>query len=267
MNSQKKLLPLSDYQVPLSDLLTCLIQEAEGPHRQNRYHLKRYLSSKQLSEGPSSSRRHFELTQSALDNPASPRIIQKALNPFKTRVREKQIDQMVAIKLANKNILRSINPLTPRPDSLKLNGIQLKIPDELKALDNEGISERNEITKLVDWFEFGLRTQFFLDGNDDQGILKNCQSDEGLIDRSEEFINLAFVKFFDLLRTQCNERAALFSILIEKFERIWKFKSLLKGLNQYDELKSLREKFEHQSMELSNYQIKASKLMKEVPFI
>ena len=265
MNSQKKLLPISDYlQSPLSDVLTCLIQEAEGPHRQNRYHLKRYLSSKQLSEGPSSSRRHFELTQSALDNPASPRIIQKALDPFKTRVREKQIDQMVAIKLANKNIFKSINSLTPRPDSLKLNGIQLKIPDELKALDNEGISERNEITKLVDWFEFGLKTQFFLDGNDEQVILKNCQSREGVIERSEEFINLAFAKFFDLLRTQCNERAALFSILIEKFERIWKFKSLVEGFSQFEELKSAREKLDSQSIELTNYQIKLSKLSKEV---
>jgi hypothetical protein len=260
-----RLLPLGDYQAsPFSDLLTSLIQEAEGPLRQNRYHLKRFLSSNHLSEGPSTSRKTYELTQSTLDNPGSPRIIQKALNPFKSKMREKQIDQAISLKLANKNILRSIKQPSPRSESLKVPGIQLKIPDQLKALENECLSERSEIARLMEWYDDNIKTHSFLNTTEEEFLAEKDKS--GLLEKLEDFNNFAYTKFFELLKIQCNERALMLGTLMQRFELIFKFKEILKSQNSEIKIKSLLEKLDQTQKDFENFSKKSSKSLKEVIF-
>lgn len=238
MNSRLKLGPLSNHdKKPTAEPFECLQEDLGTLHRENRYHLKRYLSTNQLSVPHSLSKKPFELTETTINHLSTPRIMEKLLGNSKSckNYKEKKIDKMIQIKKANKNVLNAMNNFTLNK-SLKKQQIFIQVPNEFKTLDQVPSTKRSESVELVEWFEDEIRDGCWTWPE----LLKKSENEQiEEIKKFQRVLNAGFVKFVELLSKHCIEQAGFLSQFIEKFGQLWQLKFNFKLNSQELQMKNL----------------------------
>lgn len=221
--NKKLLTPLK-----ISSIRADELSEKKSPgnnsQRIKRENLKQYLSSNDIKLSHHSNKKPFELTESHLFLPTSPRVLQKLATSTDNKqcTKEKCIDKMIALKLANKNVLKvfSMNRLS-REEILK-EKLFITIPDELKKLDQGGVSERTEASKLLEWFEVMEKTQLERCLNREKLNKLDFEQQKQELDVAESILSLGLVKLIDQVQTHCNEQAIAIRKIFAFYKKFWK---------------------------------------------
>lgn len=274
MSSKLSLGPLSDRHYKYTtQTFDCLVEDIDLIHRENRYHLKHYLSSNQLSVPHSHRKKLYELTESTINHQTSPRILKKILETSKscTKSKEKNINKIVALKKANKNVLNAMNNFTYNK-SFKHKQVLIKVPEDLNLYDKEVLTERSEILQLVEWFEMSLKNgcwdELVLMGKGEKGIGEEIR-------KNEEVLEIGFSRFVDLIKVHCIEQAGFVVKFFEKYRELWRLKVNSKvnsqeftikklmieagnGKNEFVALKNVTEE------KISNLELELEKKNKEI---
>ena len=192
--------------------------------RTKRDHLKHYLSSNEIKIPSSLTKKTFELTETNLFLPTSPRILQKIAysNDQHKCTKEKCIDKMIALKIANKNVLKVFSSHNFRSNDSKKEPVLITLPEELKILDQESVSERTEAQKLLEWFEVMKKNQLDQILNRKQLVMLNISQQENGISLAGSILSLGLKRLIEQVQTHCNEKAVMIEKLFESFKDFWK---------------------------------------------
>ena len=191
---------------------------SENPQRLNRDNLKHYLSTNQIKTPLHSIKKKFELTESNLFLPTSPRILQKLAVSTENKqcTKEKCIDNIIAIRLANKNVLKAFSK-PYRSEEKKSNDLFIVVPEELKVLDQKNETERTSALKLLEWFETMQKTEL-------EGLFFNKflnldpVSQENLIKTADSILSIGLQKLIEQVQIHCNENAIMISNLFNVYK-------------------------------------------------
>lgn len=242
MKKNKYLVPLTERALKSYDLgdnrKKVDTESCKNEHRANREHLKKYLSS-QIIEMPS--KKTFELTESNVHVPATSRILQQFIHLGDQKIirKEKSLDRLIALKIANKSVLNAISRLNLRKDDAKKIPELIMVPEELKALDQEIISGRSEVSKMLEWFEKAYNEEIdpFMDIRS-LNILDIVEQKKAM-ENAENILNLSINKLTELVNLQCSEKAMMINKLFSGFKKFWEVSNSLKNYKQENQIRQL----------------------------
>ena len=134
---------------------------------------------------------------------------------------------MIALKIANKNVLKVFNSHTFRKDDFKKSPTFLTIPDELKALDQESIPERTEASKLLEWLTVMQKTQLDDILNKEKLNKLDIHEREKALELAESVLALALKRLTEQVQIHCSEKAIMVSKLFTLYKEYWKIERKL----------------------------------------
>ena len=196
---------------------------SQNTQRAGRDHLKQYLSSNDIKVSCHSNKKTFELTENNLYLPTSPRVLQKIAysTDGKSCMKEKCLDKMIALKLANKNVLKLFSSFNHRKEEPATSPVLITVPEELQALDIDNSSERSEATKLLKWFEVMEKSQLESSLNEENFQSLTISEQEHALDVAESILSLAMSRLPDQVKTHCSEKAIMVGKLFESYKKYW----------------------------------------------
>jgi hypothetical protein len=219
-------------------------------YRGYRDSLKHYLSVNSIKSS-NSKKKTFELTENNLHGSTSPRIVQRLQLPVDNQPygKEKYLENIVAIKRANKSVLKALHSMDYKKDNLKASPFVINIPDELKQLNTENISERSEATKMLEWFESMEKTELQPLFTIKKLLDLSANEQDKVLNTAESIILLSLTKVIEAVKTHCSEKAIMIQNIFNSYKKYWEAFIAINKIKQENLLKDIAKDIDNQKSE------------------